>query len=195
MKEVKTFKIAEADLASREASINSEENRLKKTERDLEAHKIKAGDLLKAVKEKEAEISATNLLLQAKLEEVSKSSAAEIRSNICERIIESRRLECQKVIRIHQDELQTSAKRLAYRTMSRALARYAPEFPWPKAINHVDIPDQATLDLLNAGGQTFIQDMREKGGVEIEIIIPEKSHIPPVIKLWVERELIAKAYG
>ena len=191
------LKIAESDLESRETSLIAEENRVKKTEKDLEAHAAKAAELLKQVKENEAEIAAMNQTLQGKLEEISGSNAVEIRSSIAERIIESRRLECQKVIRIHQDELQTSAKRLAYRTMSRALNRYAPEFPWPKAINHVDIPDQATLDFLNAGEQQFIKDMKEKGGCEIEIMISEKSHIPPIIKLGggagVDREAVRLA--
>jgi len=191
------LKIAEADLESREQSITAEENRVKKAERDLESHVTKAAELLKQVREKEAEIAAMNLTLQGKLEDISSSSAAEIKANIVDRIVESRRLECQKVIRIHQDELQTSAKRLAYRTMSRALARYAPEFPWPKAINHVEIPDQNTLDLLNAGEQAFLKDMREKGGIDVEIMISEKSHIPPVIKLsggaGVDREAVRLA--
>lgn len=180
---ISDLKISEDDLAFREQSLASEENRIKKYERDLETHLAKAADLQRQVKEKEEEIKKHNQALQAKLEEISGEVASEVRTSIANRIVEARRLECQKVLRIHQEELGTSSKRLAHRVMARSLARYAPEFPWPKAINHVEIPDAKILELLQSDQQVILRDVKEKAGIEIEVIVPDKGHIPPIVKL------------
>ncbi len=44
-------------------------------------------------------------------------------------------------MKLVSEELQTSVQRLANRMLARTHSRYAPEFFWPKGVNHVEIED------------------------------------------------------
>lgn len=174
--------IEEQDLDARERFAETEEGRLKHMERDLEVAKGKTAVLEKAAEVKAEELQRSQIELRVKLQEVSGFQADQLKSSMKQSLIEARQLECQKLLKTLADDLNASSKRNASRMLSRTLARYAPEFPWPKATNHVEI-DLKTLELLSAPESTLIADIKGLSEVEVELLPGNQQGGPPIIKL------------
>ncbi|MCX6119370.1 MAG: HDIG domain-containing protein, partial [Proteobacteria bacterium] len=130
--------------------------------------------------------------LQKELENKSKSNSTEIVKNLTDQLCEARQLEAQKLLKLYTEDLSNSAKRVASRFLSRSMARYAPEFPWPKMINTVDVENQNYWDNLAADSSGLIAELKSLASIEAEFMPPRHSEMPAIVKLsggmGVERE-------
>lgn len=191
------LKITEEDLNARERSLQLEEARVQKIEKELEAHQQKIDTLKAAYEAKVAEINELKGQLVEKLQTTAGVDAANLKKSMQTNLVESRQIECQKTLKFLDEELSSSSKRLAQRLMARAMARYAPEFYWPKATNFVELVDRKMADRVIAEGQGVINDFKEKAGIEIEVLA-DAEHMMPIIKLaggaGINREAVRLAF-
>ena len=174
------LKITEEDLNGRERTLQLEENRLQKTAKELETHEQKVAALRATQETKATELRDLRQQLQTDLETKAAVNAPQLKRSIHDAIVDKRRIECQKAIRFLDEDLSSQSKRLAQRAMARVMARYAPDFYWPKATNFVEFPDLKTAERLSTEGLQLIADLKEKAEIEIEIIPSEYGDLPTV---------------
>ena len=173
--------VEEEDVKAQERFCDSEESRLKHLEKELDGIKNRVGGQQKTFEAKKETFTKVEQELRAALQSTSKTEATAVRDQIKQSLIESRQLECQKILKTVSDEINASSKRLASRMLARTMSRYAPEFPWPKAINFVDI-DQKTFDTLSNPEEKLIPDIKQLAEIEAELL-PGHNGAPPIIKL------------
>lgn len=190
------MKVMEEELTQREEFINNEDERLQKYEKEVEHYMLKMDAARIGHEQKTLTLKEQQVELIKTLETRGQAEAPVVRETLKVNMIENKRLEAQKIIKNLNEELNTASKRLALRSMSRVLNRYAPEFPWPKAINQVDIPTPEVYAALGIETERILLDMKELGGIEIEILPPHNEN-PPVVKLaggmGVDREAVRLA--
>ncbi len=190
------LKIGEEDLLSQERSLQLEENRLQKINKEHDTHVAKVEVLKQAYQQKLAELDEIRRDLVRNLETTAKVDAVTLSKTMQVNIIDSKQIECQKVLKNLYDELSSSHKRLAQRCMSRVMARYAPDFYWPKSVNTVELTDSGQADRLASDGTTILADLREKAQIEIELLASPEFPVP-MVKLaggaGVDREAVRLA--
>jgi ribonuclease Y len=177
------FTLTEEELKSQEEFSEMFEQRIQKEEAEFSQQKKRIDVLVDKSKQIQTAIAESKSELVTQLERSSGSNVTNLRELIKGERIEKRILECQKVLRNVEQDLSENAKRLAMRMLARLEARYYPNFVWPKAVNHVDIPDSALLDRLKSDQTTLLKDLAELSeGVNIDIVEPTKEHIQPFVK-------------
>jgi ribonuclease Y len=162
--------------------LQLEEARIQKAEKELEAQKQKVELAKEAYEAKVGEVTAARQELVHKLESMCGMNAASLSKSLQENLVESRQIECQKAVKFLDEELSVGSKRIAQRAMARAMARYAPEFYWPKSINFVELADRKMADRIAAEGEQLLADMREKAGIEVELLA-DAEQMMPIVKL------------
>ncbi len=191
------LKIAEEDLDARDHSLILEDTRVQKIAKDLEVHQQKVEVQKAAYLAKQAEIDTMKKELVVQLESIAKIEAKSLTKNLHDNLIESRRIECQKSLRFLDDDLSASSKRIAQRTMARVMARYAPDFYWPKSINMVELGDVKMAERITAEGLQMIEDFKQKAEIEVELLA-DAEHPMPIIKLaggaGINREAVRMAF-
>jgi ribonuclease Y len=176
------FKIVETELEGEERSVSLEESRVAKLENEVNQLKQKLAAVKTELDERNAEIESNRQALLQQLETVAKESAKDLRQNMAVQIVEERKLESQKLLKVIVDDLETSSKRMAERFLSRSLSRYYPQFYWPKMVNVVEVPDRKIIDEIAASDEQLIKDLKEKAEIEIEILADNVEQMP-LIKL------------
>ena len=176
------LKITEEDLDAREHSLTLEETRMLKVAKDMETHQAKVDVVKQAYEVKNTEVVETKRQLVVQLESMAKIDAPAMTKSIRDNLIDSRQIECQKTLRFLDDELAAGSKRMAQRSMARVMARYSPEFYWPKSINMVEIADRKMAERIAAEGLQMIEDLKQKAEIEIELLA-DAEHPMPIVKL------------
>lgn len=179
---IEDLKNAEAEFESREKTFESDEGQIEKLEKNLEVATQKVHSLQEIHAGLERDLESGGASLKRRLEEMSRTDSNELKNAIKRSIIESRQLECQKVLRIVSDDLSSSGRRSGQRIIGRAMSRYAPEFPWPKTLNSVEIPSVRLADEIEANPQLML-DMKELATIDIELSRPENPDFLPVLRL------------
>lgn len=186
----------EEEIESGELFANGEEGRIARSAKDVETVQQKVAVLQKDLQDKQNLLNDTISKLRKRLEEVSRTNIQKLLTTMTDDMIETRRLECQKLLRIIYDDLQTSSNRLAKRVLSSVLSRYSPGFSWPKAVNHIEIEDAKIGNLLGSSTETMaaeLKELKEKTQVEFELF-KEDDASKLVVKLagggGMEREAI-----
>lgn len=174
--------IIDLDLESTERTIQLEELRVQKIEKEIEVATAKTAAVEATYEAKIAELRSLEKQLHENLEAKAGVPAADIRRNLKAQMIDSRILECQKVNKFIEEELISSAKKTSQRVMARSLARYAPEFYWPKMINSVEIADRKLAETIAEQGMGLIEEMKQKAEIEIELL-PGNEFQSPALKL------------
>lgn len=196
-----------------ESALNQREEDLKLTESDLDLYEKQLAPVTARVQKLENEVSQleqhatfakvkyeecsaklveASEALRIELEKKSGSDASFILKSLTDQMAETRQLEAQKILKLQTEELSNAAKRIASRFLGRSMARYAPEFPWPKMINTVDVENQKYWDLLANDTDGMIAQVKELAGIEAEFMPARYADMPAIIKLsggmGVERE-------
>ena len=115
------------------------------------------------------QISQSRLKLVHGLEKVSALDSESTVRQLADQRREDRQLECQKVIKSLNEELNSSSRKRAQRILDRTHARYAPNFVWPKSVNVVEIPSAKAYENLSQEPCKLIDDLSEMSGVSIKI--------------------------
>ena len=190
------LKITEEDIQAQERSLQLEENRIQKLTKELEVHSAKVTTLRGSYETKVQDVVNLKAELITDLERIANVDAATLSKTIQTNLIDSRQMECQKALKNLEDELSSSHKRLAQRSMARVMARYAPDFYWPKSINSVELVDPKLVERLSAEGVTIVSDLKEKAQIEIELLASAEFPVP-MLKLaggaGVDREAVRLA--
>ncbi|MEI7776935.1 MAG: HDIG domain-containing metalloprotein, partial [Verrucomicrobiota bacterium] len=79
-------------------------------------------------------------------------------------------LECQRVLKMNDDELTTLASKRGYRMLARSLSRYEPRFNWPKPNTLVELQHSGLAEKLAAETCRLLPDLKELASIEIEIL-------------------------
>lgn len=133
------FENMEKELALQEELAAKEEARVVKLEQDASVKTRELEALKDTYKKQIEEHKNLTKTTQAKLEVLAGVSTQKTKEGLRENLVESRQIECTKYLKIISEELAASIKRLASRNLARVLARYCPNFIWPKVVNHVEI--------------------------------------------------------
>lgn len=176
-------KVMGDDLDARERSILLEETRIQKVAKETEAHGTKVEALKGEHDAMVSEINGLKLQLVEKLEAIAGVDARQARKNLQDGFVESRQIEQQKALRFLDEELSSSSKRLATRLMARAMARYEPNFYWPKSVNSVEVEDRGLFEKVGSEGLQMVEDLKQKAECEIELLAPQNDYHLPLIKL------------
>ncbi len=175
---------ADGDLNSRQQYLDQEESRIQKREKDFEAVRSKT-------EKAREELNQQKLLLSEEQEKLTNRLATiadETRESVKLTLVQDRIQKCQittaKHMKVVAEELSTNVQRLAGRMLARTNSRYAPEFIWPKGINHVEIEDPRLGEKLVAPETTLLADLAElTEGVNLSFVPPERPEHKPIIRL------------
>jgi ribonuclease Y len=172
---------SEAELKSQEEFASKEESRVAKLENQTKAYEQKVMQVKEALEEKRQEQDRLQQSLRESLAQTADCDLENIRENLKEDLLNKYRLESQKRLKLTQEELATNQKKLADRTLSRLLARYEPQFVWPKATSHVEITNNKLLDQLSSDQTTLLTDLMEQTDqVEISLAQDENSNLAAI---------------
>ena len=159
----------EQRLSKVENTYKSYEGRVKKVSSELETFKTK--------------LQESRDQLHSGLAEVADVTVDKLKESLSDQVVNDRTLESQRRIKELSEQLQTNSKKSAERTLSRLLARYEPNFVWPKPVSHVEVNNPKIFDTLHTDEATIIQNLTELTD-QVEITLSdEKSDNIPAIKL------------
>jgi len=174
------LKLADEDIRGQEHSFQVEEARVQKFSKEVDQLKEKIAQLSSVHQEHLNLIDKTKTELSKQLEIQAGTDAQSLKQHIHQNLIENAQIEQQKVLRFLDEELSSSQKRLAERLMTRVMARYAPQFHWPKSINSVEINDPKLAEQILSDGLTMFQDLKSKAEIEIEVINTPELDFPSI---------------
>ncbi len=181
------LKIFEEDLQARENFLNHEEQRVKKLEHENEYYLKKSQKVLQSLNDARNNFENVRQDLSLKLSDRAAINSEKLVERLCQNLAENRVLEHQKSLKNLSDDLSMNAKRYAQRILARSLARYAPQFYWPKASNTVEIENLKIFEQLQSQqfDESLIAPLKALAEVEISFTSPEKEHsnFPPQLKL------------
>lgn len=193
------LKLAELDLDIYENQIQPITTRIQKLENDVRQVEQHMEFAKQGFEQTKKTLDQLDTNLREELERRAKSDSQVILKNMTSQLAEQRQLEAQKLLKLQTEELSNAAKRIASRFLSRSMARYAPEFPWPKMINTVDVEDKKLWDIFATDTHGLIANFKEYAGIEAEFLPARYEDMPAIIKLsggmGVDREAARLALG
>jgi len=190
------LKESEEDLEIRHRTWQMEESRVskldaisdKRTEK-LDQRRAEYLECLQKFEAKQEEI-------QSQLGVKAGADAEKLKSNLTKNITEIYQIQSQKTLKFLNEELESNSRRISSRMLSRTLARYAPEFYWPKSVNFVELPHQGLVDTVAAQGEPLMNALKETAGIEIDLLA---DNAYPIIKLaggaGINREAVRQTFN
>jgi ribonuclease Y len=176
------LKEKEEDLELRHRTFQMEESGVQKLEAAAEKQREKVESRAKEYKEVLDRISENQVSLIESLGQRADLPPNETKESLTANIIESHQIESQKVLKFLSEELDSSARRRSARMLGRAMARYAPEFYWPKSVNFVELPSAKIVEKVSDHGAQTMEILKEHAGIEVDLLA-EKENAVPIIKL------------
>lgn len=193
------LKLAEENLNILESQIQPVTNSVQKLENELRQMEQHVQFAKTTMEDRQHQVEAAEQQLRSELERISRSDSKQILKGLCDGFVEQRQLEAQKLLKLFTEELNSGAKRVAARFLSRSMARYTPEFPWPKMTNAVEVADRKVWDLLSQDSAGLLARIKELAGIEAEFHPARDIESPAIIKLaggmGVDREAARLALG
>jgi ribonucrease Y len=173
----------EEELATQEEFAEHAEQRLAKDFQELELQERKVQSLVDKAKHFNQELTHARVELVQQLEEYSQSNALNLKEQIGKDFVEKRKLEFQRVLKNLEEDVSTNARKLASRMLYRLESRYAPQFTWPKAVNHVDILDPKLVDALQNETIPLLALLKELSeDVNVELVVSNEQPSVPFVK-------------
>jgi len=172
----------EADMERRQEDLVFEQQRVDKRSKDLEQVYARRDRAKTEYDEAVIVQEEAKVELQSGLVSVAQVEPPVLLENMKSDLVRKRQLDCTKYLKFLDDELGSSSKRLANRLLGTTQSRYAPEFIWPKGVNHVEVKDAATLELLASDENKLIQDLTELSE-GVNIVLDQSNAHQPSIRL------------
>lgn len=186
------LKLAEENLNILESQINPVTSRVQKLEHDLKQIDQHRDFAQSTYLGKQTKLEELQVQVRERLEQACRADSKALLRSMSDSLVEQRQLESQKLLKLYNEELNSGAKRIAARFLSRSMSRYTPEFPWPKMTNAVEVEDRKIWDLLAEDSTGLIAAIKEIAGIEAEFHTARDAESPAIIKLaggmGVERE-------
>jgi ribonucrease Y len=177
------LKLADTDLDILEKQVGPVSARIQKLEHDVTQVEQHMAFARSSYESTQSQLEELNGKMQELLEKKSASDAKQLVKSMTDQLADARQLESQKLLKLYTEDLSNSAKRIASRFLGRSMARYAPEFPWPKMVNTVDVENQKYWDILATDANGLLKQVKELVGIEAEFMPPRHSEMPGLIKL------------
>ncbi len=174
--EQELLSIEEQDIASRETLLVLDEKRVEKIEQKVSEKEADEARLTSEWIENVGKIEELkkNILIP-KLEFVAKQASQTLLNKTAEQKIEHRQLECQKVLKFMQEEINSSSRKIAQQILDRTLTRYQPSFIWPKSINHVEVNSLKLVTKFSENEFQLIEQLKEVSGVNVQFKLDEEE--------------------
>ncbi len=178
------LKAAEEELDQEEAAVAREQSRVDKRGNEIASITGKVEIVRSEAQAVEGQISEQRQQLVQELGRISQIDPIKYAHGRAADLIAERQIEAQRLLKMLEEEINSSAKKTATRVLLRAQARYAPNFAWPKAINHVELKSEATIERLSMDSTTVFSDLQAVADqVQIEIVRTQNPETPAIIKL------------
>ena len=177
------LEVSKRQITATQRSYDQAQSRFKKRQNEQENIKVRVATTRDHAQKQKKTLSHLENDILLKLASIAECEINDLKKNATQLIINDFQLECQRASKEYLDEISTHAQKKALRVLDGILARYSPEFLWPKMTNHVDITSAKTLDLLQSEKFSLLKDLTELSeGVEINLW-QEKKDQPYIIKL------------
>ncbi len=172
------------EIEQKSQSLSAEESRIAKRANDLKAKqeklKIWENKFLEAEKVRLSSVEK----LQSKLEKLADTTAQKQRNVLKENLINNFQVETTRLQKIHLEDLESDAKKLAGSRLNNVLARYAPTFTWPKTSSVVEIKDPKRFEQIQVFGEDLIEEIRQlTEDCSIELTSDDETNHLPAIKI------------
>lgn len=175
---------AARNLDEQESSIQREQSRVDKRSNEINNVEKRLDSVRSEADSVIVQINDQQKHLIEKLGEVTQIEPNRYAASRADELVNERQLEAQRLIKQLEEELGSTVKKTATRVLLRAQARYAPNFAWPKAVNHVDLKNPSLIEALSDEKCQLVADLRELADqVQIEVVTTQNHEVPAILKL------------
>lgn len=164
------LQIIDDDLDGQEEFLRHEGQRVKALDNKVRGRR---SQLAKAQQQHQAmheSFSDKRQQFQSALQERSGEQSEQLYQRIISQIVETRHVDCQKLLKAVVLDYNAGAKRIAQRFLARVHARYSPEFVWPRALNNVEVRDRRKYEYLCQDQQLLTALTEIADGIQIKIL-------------------------
>ena len=169
------LKVVDDDLDAQEEYLQREESRVATLEGKIASSQVRIGGIRERYQGANDLLIRTCQELQQGLQERCGEHSGHLQERMVADIVESRSIECQKILKAIVFDHKSGAKRIAQRFLARVHSRYSPDFIWPRLLNSVEIKDNRERDFLLSDDR-LLRDLGEMAdGVQIKLITDRPS--------------------
>ena len=164
------LQVIDDDLDGQEEFLRHEEQRVKGLTNKVRGRRSQLAKVQRHYQTAHNSFSDKRQQFQSVLQERSGEQSEQLYQQIIDQIIETRHVECQKLLKAVVFDYNAGAKRIAQRFLARVHARYSPEFVWPRALNNVEVRDRRKYEYLCQDQQLLTTLSEITDGVEVRIL-------------------------
>lgn len=164
------LRVIDDDLDGQEEFLRHEEQRVKKLDHKVRGRRSLLAKVQKHYQTAHSSFGDKRQQFQSALQERSGEQSKQLYQQIIDQIIETRHVECQKLLKAVALDYNTGAKRIAQRFLSRVQARYSPKFFWPRTLNNVEVRDRRKYEYICQDQQLLTTLGEIADGVQVRII-------------------------
>ena len=173
----------EETLKERELAVELEEAQIAKKEEEVSKYNLQFEALQAQYNQSISQHEELKSALIKRLETVSNFEAKTAAKQIRSLVTDQRQLDSQKILKTLNEEINANSKKLAQRMLERSLARYSPDFAWPKNTNLVEIEDMDRLRNFAETGQELFDQLKQISEIDIQAVGLDDNHHHPMIKV------------
>lgn len=168
------LKVVASNLDAQEEHLQHEEHRIALLANQLELGTTRIAAIKAKYENERDQLHHSAKQLQQALQERCSESAELLHTQSVSHIVESRTIECQKILKALVFDYNSGAKRIAQRFLARVHARYSPDFIWPRSLNSVEVRDRRKFELLREDDSLLQELMEITDGVQIKLLDDER---------------------
>lgn len=175
----------EDELNSRHTFLETEEKRIQKLEQNLADKYLQIEKMDDQIRSFEFRVLEHKNKTISELERLTELDSTKVTDTLSNNLIEERQLECQKVLKLLQEDISAFARKKAQRILDRTLARYQPQFIWPKPNNVIEVNDPKISEMIISEKCSLITRLSELSQTSISPILSNNrdNELPVIIKI------------
>ena len=171
------LQIIESDLDAQEERLQREESRITLLAKQLDNGAARVEAIKTRYEVAHTSLQSDMQQLQHALQGRCSERTEQLHAQSVAHIVESRTVECQKILKAIVFEHNSGAKRIAQRFLGRVHSRYSPEFIWPRSLNSVEVKDRRKFELL-CNDDSLLRELEEiADGVQVKLLDDERARV------------------
>ena len=171
------LQIVESDIAAQEERLQREESRIALLVKQVDNGAARVETVKARYEAAHAAWQSDTQQLQHALQERCGERTEQLHAQSVTQMVESRTIECQKILKAIVFDHNSGAKRIAQRFLGRVHARYSPEFIWPRSLNSVEVRDRRKFELLR-NDDSLLRELEEVADrVQIKLLDDERARV------------------
>lgn len=171
------LQIIEGDLTAQEEHLQREGNRIALLAKQLDNGRARVAVIKARYETVHTSLQHDLQQLQHALQERCDERAEQLHAQSVAQIVESRTVECQKILKAIVFDHNSGAKRIAQRFLGRVHSRYSPEFIWPRSLNSVEIKDRRKFEFLR-NDDSLLRELEEVADeVQVKLLDDERTRV------------------